>query len=83
MRNHPAYKLVPAAMHTSDAEVYNRAGRLDKYRLILPAVQYVLYAVYGYTNSHTDAAHRAKTIRLFDAVLAERERDQQPPCTII
>ena len=83
IRQHQAVKLIEIPVRTEEASVYVKAGRYVKYRLVVPGGQYTVHVVYGYTNSHTDVEQRAKSVRLFDAVLAERRDEDNPPGAIV
>ena len=82
-KQHTAYKLIDVPLNMEASKIYYTAGRLSKHRLVVPGAHYLVYNRYGYTNSHTDPAQRAKNRRLFDAVLAERAEDGLIPAALL
>ena len=82
-KHHTAYKLIEVPLTMEASKVYYTAGRLSNHRLVVPGAHYLVYNIYGYTNSHTDPAQRAKHSRLFDAVLPERTEDGLIPAALL
>ena len=59
-KRHPAFGVFPLQVTADKAKICYDCGRLCKFRLVLPGTAFVIYVVYGYTNSHTDALQREK-----------------------